>query len=89
MTDRKHLEDSLSRLRSEIQALDVGDENARQRLEALVQDIEKTLANPEHAGTNESLGERLKTSTLDFEVSHPRLAALVSEVMEKLSSMGI
>ena len=89
MTDRKHLEDSLNRLRSEIRTLDVGDDKTRERLDKLIEDIEKTLANPQHAGTHEPIGERLKASALDFEVSHPRLTALVNEVVDKLSSMGI
>jgi type II secretory pathway component PulM len=84
-----HLDDSLSRLRSAIQTLDVADEDARRRLEKLVEDIEKARAGPKVALEDQPLGERLKASTLDFEVSHPRLSTLMNEVMEKLSSMGI
>jgi len=89
MTDVKRLDESLSNLRFEIQALGIGDEEARQRLEKLIQDIEKTLGNPKQAGADETLGEQLKTSILKFEASHPRLAALMNEVMETLSNMGI
>lgn len=89
MTDVKHLHESLKKLRSEIDALDTGDEEARQRLGKLIQDIEKTLEHPEDTGGDEHLGEQLKTSILRFEVSHPRLAAIMNDIMEKLSNMGI
>ncbi|MEP7303292.1 MAG: DUF4404 family protein [Caldimonas sp.] len=89
MTDMKHLEESLSKLRSEIQALDIGDQEARLRLEKLILDIGQTLENPQGAVADETLGERLKTSIVNFEVSHPRLAAVMNEVMEQLSNMGI
>jgi len=89
MTDVTHLDESLKKLRSEIDALDTGDQEARQRLEKLLQDIENTLENPKDTGGDENLGEQLKTSILRFEVSHPRLAAIMNDIMEKLSNMGI
>ena len=89
MTDAKHLDEALNNLRSEIEALDFGNDEARQRLDKLIQDIEKTLENPQYTGADETLGAQLKTSILNFEVSHPRLAAVMNEVMEKLGNMGI
>jgi Domain of unknown function (DUF4404) len=84
----KPLEDSLNNLRSEIKALDIGDDEARRRLEQLIREIEQTLAHPADAAAG-SLGDQLKTSVLSFEVSHPRLAVVMNEVVEKLSQMGI
>jgi hypothetical protein len=89
MNDSRHLDESLNRLRSEIAALDIGDEEARRRLEKLVHDIEQTIANPQRAEADGSLGDRLKASVLRFEASHPRLAAVMNEVTEQLVNMGI
>jgi hypothetical protein len=89
MTGMTHLDDSLGKLRSEIRALDIGDQEARLRLEKLIRDIEQTLENPKRAAADAPLGEQLKTSILAFEVSHPRIATVMNEVMEKLSHMGI
>jgi len=89
MTHEKRLEESLSRLRSEIKDLHVGDDQTKQRLERLVQDIEQTLASPKDTGARATLGERWKSSILGFEVSHPRLAGVMNEVLEALSNMGI
>ena len=89
MIDVRHLDESLNDLRAEIRALDIGDDEARRRLEKLIQDIEQALENPEGTAADETLGEQLKTSILAFEASHPRIAAVMNEVMEKLSHMGI
>ena len=89
MTDATQLPESLHHLRSEIEALKISDDEARQRLESLIQAIERTIENPKSAGAEANLGERLKTSILRFEVSHPRLAILINEVMEQLGNAGI
>jgi Domain of unknown function (DUF4404) len=89
MTSAKHLDESLSNLRSEIHALDVGDEEARGRLDRLVLDIGTRARNPYDATTDERLTGQLKASILNFEMSHPRLAVLMNDVLEKLSVMGI
>jgi hypothetical protein len=84
------LEESLHRMRAEIRSLDLGDEAARQRLEGLVREIEQTLGDPaERNARAGSLGDQLKASVLSFEASHPRLASVMNEVVEKLSTMGI
>ena len=89
LADVKPLDDSLNNLRAEIQALDIGDEAARQRLERLVREIEQTLANPDDQPADGTLADQLKASILSFEASHPRLAGVMNEVVEKLSHMGI
>lgn len=89
MPDTRHLDAALNQLRSEIDALDIGDEVARQRLERLIRDIEITLGDPNRARDDESLGDQLKASVLGFEASHPRIAAAMNELVEKLAHMGI
>jgi hypothetical protein len=89
MTSAKHLDESLSTLRSEIQALDIGDEEARRRLDSLVLDIETRIKSPNGTVPDDRLTGGLKASILNFEVSHPRLAVLMNDVLEKLSAMGI
>jgi hypothetical protein len=87
MTDPKQLDAAISTLRAEIQALDRGDDKARQRLEQLIRDIESSRGSA--PGLGESVGERLKASILHFEASHPRLAGVMGELVETLSNMGI
>ncbi len=89
MTNARHLDDVLSSLRSEIQALDIGDEEARRRLDSLILDIGASIERPNGAVSAETLAERLKSSILSFEGSHPRLAVLMNDLLEKLSAMGV
>jgi hypothetical protein len=89
MTRSKHLDESLSSLRSELHALDIGDEEARRRLDRLVLDIEANIKNPNGAVADDRLTGGLRSAILNFEVSHPRLAVLMNDVLEKLSAMGI
>jgi hypothetical protein len=89
MTSANHLDELLRTLRSEIRALDIGDEEARRRLDGLVDDIGTRSKHPGGAVSDERLTGQLRASILKFEVSHPRLAVLMNDVLEKLSAMGI
>ena len=89
MTDAKRLEDAIRQLRAEIGALAGRDDAARQRLEALMREIEATLAHPGRAEDKRSLAGQLKASVLAFKASHPRIAAVMNEVVEQLGNMGI
>lgn len=89
MSDTTHLDELMSNLRSQISALDIEDDHTRQRLGGLVDDIEKTLGKSRDVRAYENLGERLKASIVQFEVSHPRIAVVLNELAEKLSNMGI
>jgi hypothetical protein len=89
MTRARHLDDLLSTLRAEMTALDIGDEDARQRLDALILDIETRIKDPNATVADEGLTGQLKASMLKFEASHPRLAGVMNDFLEKLSAMGI
>jgi len=89
VSDKKDLDEAVRNLRSQIGTLDVDDEQTRRRLRGLVEEIETALGSSEGARAHEKLGERLKDSVLQFEVSHPRIAAVLDELIDKLSKMGI
>jgi hypothetical protein len=88
MTDVTRLEASLQSLRSEIDALAIGDVEARQRLDALIAQLEQAV-DRRNARSDETFGEQLRMSILKLEAAHPRLAGVLNEVMEALGSMGI
>lgn len=89
MTNARNLDDALSTLRSEIHALDVGDDAAKRRLDGLVLEIAASIERSRGAVADENLTERLKSSVLTFEATHPRIAVLMNDVLEKLSTMGV
>ncbi|MEO7114352.1 MAG: DUF4404 family protein [Caldimonas sp.] len=89
MSDRQHLDASMSELRSQIDALRPDDEQSRQHLSELVARIEARLATTGELSSQEDLGENMNASVLHFEVTHPRIAAILNQLAEKLGTMGI
>jgi hypothetical protein len=89
MDSSKQLDQSLSDLRAEIRALDIGDEEARRRLDGLVAAIAASTRDQAGPVADDTLTGGLKAAVLKFEVSHPRLAVLMNDVLDKLSAMGI
>jgi hypothetical protein len=89
MNKETELTEALNRLRAEIGALDTADEISRRKVQALVEDLEKKIKSPEDREIHESLTEQLKDSVLHFEVSHPRLTAVMNDIMVRLGNMGI
>ena len=89
MTRTRHLEDSLNALRSEVHGLDLGDAEARQRVDSLLVDVGSRVGSPDAPVADDDLTARLKASVLSFEGSHPKIAVLMNDVLEKLSTMGI
>jgi hypothetical protein len=89
MADPNPLDDSLHKLRDEIRSLPISDEASRRRLEALILDVERTVDHRGRRATDASLAERLNAAILGLEASHPRIAAVLNEVMQDLGNMGI
>ena len=82
---REHLHELLARLRGELAQLESSD--SRPRLETLVTDLERELAAEEAEGTG--LTQELKRRVENFEVEHPRVTAILNDVMVTLSNLGI
>ena len=82
---REQLRDLLSRLRAELATLDAGDDGAQMRLRKLLDDIEGQLADNDDNGLTSELKRRIET----FEVEHPRVTAILNDVMVTLSNLGI
>ena len=81
---REQLEHLLQRLRDELAALEKQGVQAQPQLKALVDDIEKQVAAEDNTVTGE-----LKRRVEAFEVEHPRVTAILNDVMVTLSNLGI
>jgi len=88
MGGTEQLEESLSRLRSEIASQPL-DDATRSRLEGLVHDLGDALASARGANAKATPGDQLRAAILGFEASHPRLAVVMNDFVDKLSAMGI
>jgi hypothetical protein len=68
------------------------DDEARQRLQVLLGDIQSALAsNPQQSSDvdDEGLGERLQEAVSEFEAAHPRFSQLIGRIADGLSNLGI
>ncbi|GAB6067568.1 hypothetical protein JCM13664_08860 [Methylothermus subterraneus] len=80
------LKDGIKRLRAELEHVD---EPTRKRLEALLERVEQQLSESEEKPGRHGLLEELEKEIMHFEVEHPRLTAIVNDIMLALSNMGI
>ncbi len=84
---KRRLSEGLERLRAELKTLET-DEATRQRLEDLARRVEQQLQEGEQ-GEHHGLLRELEDEILHFEVAHPRLTAIINDIMVALSQMGI
>jgi hypothetical protein len=88
MTDpNPRLANLLADLIAEVRTIEQADETTRRKLEEAATEIIQALHRVEtgEAGTGESLRDRL----VEFEASHPNLAAVVNRLVDMLGQMGI
>ncbi len=85
----KKLEDTLAALRNEVANLPEEDKHSKEKLNALILNLEKKLASPDNAENHQTLTEGLADSLTHFEVSHPRITGILNDIMMTLSNMGI
>ncbi|BCX82453.1 hypothetical protein MIT9_P2039 [Methylomarinovum caldicuralii] len=84
---KRRLSEGLARLQAELENLEA-DEATRQRLGDLARRVERQL---EAGGeeSHDSLLKELEAELLRFEVEHPRLTAILNDIMVALANMGI
>lgn len=86
---QQKLNDALQELKSQIANLELGDAQAKQKLQSLVDSLEEKLRSPQDAIQHHSLVEEVRDSVEHFEVEHPRITAILNDLMMTLSNMGI
>ena len=81
---------TITELENELRNLPSLDEETRQVLEDAVREIQTALG-PEESGDlqQQSLMERLGSTTQEFEGSHPTLTGIISRLIDGLGQMGI
>lgn len=84
--DDKHLDSLLEKVHAELQSVDRVDEEEREMLLNLEQDIQDLL---DRAGKTPSILERFQRAMERFEVKYPTLTTLLSEISTILSNAGI
>ncbi|HSH41172.1 MAG TPA: DUF4404 family protein [Arenicellales bacterium] len=84
----QELEQLIEKLRREVEALPDDDVDARQRLNAIIEELDRKLAEP---GTEDHHGlvSNLQDSIKELEVRHPDTTTLLNNIMMTLANMGI
>lgn len=89
MTDQ-NLRELLEKLHAELEQTEVTDGSGRELLRHLDADIRSLLKRSgEKVETDESMLERWQDSIDRFEVTHPQLTMMLSEMLTILSNAGI
>lgn len=88
MTDTK-LQTELEKLRNEVNNIAVGNDEAREKLNLLISDIEKKLEGRADEAHDNNLLQGIKDAIGQFESEHPRATAILNDIMITLSNMGI
>jgi len=83
------LHEPLERLQAEIQKLGEDDAAIKRRMTRLVADLERKLESAEDSSDEPELIDNLRGNIDLFEVEHPRLTAVLNQIMAHLSNMGI
>lgn len=82
------LKQSLERLQAEIEDLRSISGTEKKELEAIIRNISQALEDDREAGGTD-LQEKLNSAIVRLEASHPRLTAVLNDIMVTLSNMGI
>ena len=81
---------SLKHLHTALKNAECVDRKSKERVDKLMDDIERILEHPEGIGPeHRSLAESLSASAEHFELSHPTLTGLISNVANTLKNIGI
>lgn len=89
MTDQ-NLRELLEKLHQELEKTEAVDEKGNEMLRHLDADIRSLLKRSgTKAETDETMLERLQDTIDHFEVTHPRLTTMLSQMMTILSNAGI
>ena len=90
--DQAHLRELLGQLRDELARGDTLDDRSRQLLQGVHDDIERiavTLSGVPSTEEHQPLRGRLQEAVINFETSHPKLAANLEQTMNALSNLGL
>ncbi|MBV1959570.1 MAG: DUF4404 family protein [Pseudomonadales bacterium] len=82
MSEQK-LQSLVSELHSETRKLEGFDQDAEQKLKILISDMERELQSPDQVATG------IQNVIAEFEITHPRVSAILEEITVLLGNMGI
>ncbi len=86
---KEDVNQSIKALHAEIDRLDTPDGAMREKLLALISDVEKQMQEPESAEHKEANLQALPALIEQFEIEHPKVTTTLGKLLNTLSGMGI
>ena len=86
---KEDVNQSIKALHAEIDRLDTPDTAVREKLLALISDVEKQMQDPQSAEHKEANLQTLPALIEQFESDHPKVTTTLGKLLNTLSSMGI
>lgn len=83
--NEQHLREQLQRLATELEGLPASNDK-RATINALIADIELQLS---EGVADDSLVDQVETAVSSFEVEHPRIAAILRNIVTTLGNIGV
>lgn len=80
---------TLANLRAQADGAAFTDPASRERLHALIAELELTLHNPAALSERSNLIDRVSVAMLEFEAEHPTMSGVLSRINGMLSAMGV
>jgi hypothetical protein len=88
--DKAKLHEELNRLHTDLQQIEVPDEDDREMLSRLGEDIRRILDDKEiDPEQYQGLDDRWKDAITRFEAAHPRVTLLMRQVLDQIAYLGI
>ncbi|MBL9170779.1 MAG: DUF4404 family protein [Verrucomicrobiales bacterium] len=86
---REALKNSIKQLQQEIHRAELGDRTALDQVHRLAVDLEKALDEEPDPAASQPLSDRFRAEVSRLEIEHPRVPAILSEILRTLSNLGI
>lgn len=86
---KEEINQSIEALHAEIAQLDTPDAAIKEKLLALISDVEKQVENPDSLEHKEANLQNLPTLIEQFESEHPKVTTTLGRLLNTLSSLGI
>ncbi|MGB3786994.1 MAG: DUF4404 family protein [Phormidesmis sp.] len=86
---KEDLNQSIEALRAELDQIATTDLSAKDKLLALITDIERQVQEPDQEERRKATLQQLPALIEQFEVDHPKVTNALGRMLNTLSSMGI
>jgi hypothetical protein len=86
---KQRLQKLLEELHTELGSTDTLDDQAKEQLRGIAQEIEGAVGPDEDKSLGSDAMNQLEQAAVGFESEHPRLAGILSQITDALSKLGI